>query len=90
MMMVLVNRLFVVDLICAQRVRLGLGSVDDGYWPMLDDCGYNGNRGERYWRRGNRLWHEIHHGTLKVERGAVRVQGRARNVYKNVFYDSAR
>jgi len=47
--MMLVNRLLVVHLISAQRVRLGLGSVDDGYWPMLDDRGYNGKFGERCW-----------------------------------------
>ena len=59
-MMVLVDRLLVMDLISPQRARLGLGSVNGVYWPMLDDCGYNGKRGELYRRRGYRLGHEIH------------------------------
>lgn len=62
-MMVLVNRLLALDLISAQRARLGPGSVDDGSWPMLDYCCYNGKGGElcRRWREGYRLWREVHH-----------------------------
>lgn len=59
-MMVLVNRLLVLDLI---RARLCLCTVDDWYWPMLDDCRHDGKRGElrRRRRQDYGLWHEIHH-----------------------------
>ena len=81
--MVLVDRLLVMDLISAQRARLGLGSVDGGCWPMLDDCGYNGKRGELYRRRGYRLGHEIHR--VEWGGGSVRVQGRRGTFIKSLL-----
>jgi hypothetical protein len=73
--------LLVLDLISFQRARLGLGVVDDWYWPMLDDCRYNGKRRGK----GYRLLHEIH-----GEEGAVHEQGGRGIVYNHIYYDSAR
>lgn len=78
----------VLDLISFQRAPLGLGVVDDWYWPMLYDCRYNGKRRGQ----GYRLLHEIHHALCGGEGGGSRTgeQGGQGIVYNRNFYDGAR
>jgi hypothetical protein len=55
--------LLVLLLVSAQRARLGLGSLDARYWPVLDDRSHEGKGGDCgwRWRKRRRPGREIHH-----------------------------